>query len=56
MGVAAKFSRRTAEENGVIIGREERSLGIDRTLQPFVNIVRDLEFERAFNTSARTHT
>lgn len=50
MGVAATFSRKTAEENGQVIGREERSLGIDVALQPFVNIVRDLEFERAFNT------
>jgi beta-glucosidase len=50
MGVAATFSRKTAEENGEVIGREERSLGIDVALQPFVNIVRDLEFERAFNT------
>jgi beta-glucosidase len=50
MGVAATFNRKTAEENGVLIGREERSLGIDVALQPFVNIVRDLEFERAFNT------
>lgn len=50
MGVAATFSRKTAEDNGVVIGREERALGIDVALQPFVNIVRDLEFERAFNT------
>jgi beta-glucosidase len=50
MGVAATFSRKTAEDNGVVVGREERSLGIDVALQPFVNIVRDLEFERAFNT------
>ena len=50
MGVAATFDRKTAEENGEVIGREERSLGIDVALQPFVNIVRDLEFERAFNT------
>ncbi len=50
MGVAATFNRKTAEENGVVIGREARSLGIDVALQPFVNIVRDLEFERAFNT------
>jgi beta-glucosidase len=50
MGVAATFSRKTAEDNGVVIGREARSLGIDVALQPFVNIVRDLEFERAFNT------
>ncbi|MGA2569635.1 MAG: glycoside hydrolase family 3 C-terminal domain-containing protein [Terracidiphilus sp.] len=50
MGVAATFSRKTAEENGLVIGREARSLGIDVALQPFVNIVRDLEFERAYNT------
>jgi beta-glucosidase len=50
MGVAATFNRKTAEENGVVIGREARSLGIDVALQPFVNIVRDLEFGRAFNT------
>ncbi len=50
MGVAATFSRKTALENGEVIGREARSLGIDVALQPFVNIVRDLEFERAFNT------
>ena len=50
MGVAATFSRKTAEENGFVIGREARSLGIDVALQPFVNIVRDLEFERAYNT------
>jgi beta-glucosidase len=50
MGVAATFSRKTAEENGIVIGREARSLGIDVALQPFVNIVRDLEFERAYNT------
>jgi beta-glucosidase len=50
MGMAATFNRKTVEENGQVIGREARSLGIDICLQPFVNIVRDLEFERAFNT------
>ncbi len=50
MGVAATFSVRTAEENGVVIGREDRALGIDVSLQPFVNIDRDLEFGRGFNT------
>jgi beta-glucosidase len=50
MGVAATFSTKTAEENGVVIGREARSLGIDVALQPFVNIDRDLEFGRGFNT------
>ena len=50
MGVAATFSRKTAEENGVVIGREDRALGIDVSLQPFVNIARDLEFGRSYNT------
>src|SRR4029077_10845398 len=31
-------------------GREDRALGIDVSLQPFVNIDRDLEFGRGYNT------
>ncbi len=50
MGVAATFSAKTAEANGLVIGREERALGIDVALQPFVNIDRDLEFGRGYNT------
>jgi beta-glucosidase len=50
MGVAATFSLRDAEQNGVVIGREARSLGIDVVLQPFINIDRDLTFARAYNT------
>jgi beta-glucosidase len=50
MGVAATFSIKTAEANGLIIGREDRALGIDVSLQPFVNIDRDLEFGRGYNT------
>jgi beta-glucosidase len=50
MGVAATFSRKDAEDNGLVIGREARALGIDVALQPFVNIARDLEFGRAYNT------
>jgi beta-glucosidase len=50
MGVAATFSRKTAEANGEVIGREDRALGIDVSLQPFVNIDRDLEFGRGYNT------
>ncbi len=50
MGVAATFSVKTAEENGLVIGREDRALGIDVSLQPFVNIDRDLQFGRGFNT------
>jgi len=50
MGVAATFSRKTAQANGVAIGREDRALGIDVSLQPFVNIDRDLEYDRGYNT------
>jgi beta-glucosidase len=50
MGVAATWSRRTAEDNGVVIGREARSLGIDVVLQPFINIDRDITFARGYNT------
>jgi len=50
MGVAATFSRKAAEENGLVIGREDRALGIDVSLQPFVNLDRDLEFGRGYNT------
>jgi beta-glucosidase len=50
MGVAATFSRKTAEANGRVIGREDRALGIDISLQPFVNIDRDLEYGRGYNT------
>ena len=46
MGVAATFSRKSAEENGLAIGREDRALGIDVSLQPFVNLDRDLQFSR----------
>ena len=34
----------------LVIGREARALGIDVALQPFVNIDRDLEFGRGYNT------
>lgn len=50
MGVAATFSRKMAEANGEVIGREDRALGIDVSLQPFINIDRDLEYGRGYNT------
>ena len=50
MGVAATFSVADAQANGVVIGREARSLGIDVVLQPFINIDRDITFARGFNT------
>ena len=50
MGVAATFSVKDAEANGAVIGREARSLGIDVVLQPFINIDRDITFNRGYNT------
>jgi beta-glucosidase len=50
MAVAATFSAKDGEANGLVIGREDRALGIDVSLQPFVNIDRDLEFGRGYNT------
>jgi beta-glucosidase len=50
MGVAATWSRRTADDNGAVIGRDARALGIDVVLQPFINIDRDLNFARGYNT------
>lgn len=50
MGVAATFSVKDAEANGVVIGRDARSLGIDVILQPFINIDRDITFARGYNT------
>ncbi len=50
MGVAATWDRKMAEQNGVVIGREARSLGIDVVLQPFINIDRDITFARGYNT------
>jgi beta-glucosidase len=50
MGVAATFDVRIARQNGVVIGREARALGVDVALQPFINIDRDPSFKRAYNT------
>lgn len=50
MGLAATFSVKDAEENGVVIGREAKSLGVDVVLEPFINIDRDITFERGYNT------
>ncbi len=50
MGLAATFSAKDAEDNGVVIGREAKSLGIDVVLEPFINIDRDITFERGYNT------
>ena len=50
MGVAASFDVKRAQLNGVVIGREARALGMDVSLQPFINIDRDLTHRRAYNT------
>ena len=50
MGLAATFSREDARLNGEVIGREARSHGVSVALQPFINIDRDLGFERSYNT------
>jgi beta-glucosidase len=50
MGVAATFSTKDAWENGTVIGRDARDLGVDVVLEPFVNIDRDPAWGRAFNT------
>ncbi len=50
MGLAATFSTKDAEENGKVIAREAKSLGIDVVLEPFINIDRDITFARGYNT------
>ena len=50
MSVAATFDVELARLNGVVIGREARALGIDVSLQPFINIDRDLSMRRLYNT------
>jgi len=50
MGLAATFSVKDAEDNGAVIGREAKALGIDVVLEPFINIDRDITFERGYNT------
>jgi beta-glucosidase len=50
LALAATFSVRDARDNGVVIGRDARALGIDLVLEPFVNIYRDPAFSRSYNT------
>ncbi len=50
MGLAGTFSREDARLNGAVIGREARSHGITVALQPFINIDRDLNYGRGYNT------
>jgi beta-glucosidase len=41
LGLAATFSTEDARQNGVIIGRDARALGIDTVLEPTINVARD---------------
>jgi len=50
MGLAATFSREDAKQNGILVGREARSHGIDVVLEPFINIDRDIAYSRGYNT------
>ncbi len=49
-GRGRHIQQKDALANGIVIGREARSLGIDVVLQPFVNIDRDITFTRGYNT------
>ncbi|HEX5658186.1 MAG TPA: glycoside hydrolase family 3 C-terminal domain-containing protein [Polyangiales bacterium] len=50
MAVAATFSPRDAEDNGLAIGQDARRLGQDVVLEPFLNLDRDTSWGRGFNT------
>lgn len=50
MGLGATFSREDARLNGEVVARQARARGIDVILQPFINIARDFNFGRAYNT------
>ncbi len=50
MGVAATFSVEDARLNGQVIAHEAKSHGASVVLQPFINIDRDLAFNRGYNT------
>lgn len=49
MGLGATFSVEDARLNGVVIGRDAAALGINVSLQPFINIMRDPVWSRAYN-------
>ena len=50
MGLAATFSLEDATLNGVLVARAAKARGIDVVLQPFINIDRDYNFSRGYNT------
>lgn len=49
MGLGATFSVEDARLNGVVIGRDAAALGINISLQPFINIMRDPVWSRAYD-------
>ncbi|HZP06960.1 MAG TPA: glycoside hydrolase family 3 C-terminal domain-containing protein [Terracidiphilus sp.] len=49
MGLGATFSREDARLNGVVIGRDSAAAGVNITLQPFINIMRDPVWSRAYD-------
>jgi len=49
MGLGATFSREDARLNGVVIGRDAAAAGVNISLQPFINIMRDPVWSRAYN-------
>lgn len=49
MGLGATFSREDARLNGVVIGRDAVAAGVNISLQPFINIMRDPVWSRAYN-------
>lgn len=49
MGPGATFSRKDARLNGVVIGRDALASGVNVSLQPFVNIMRDPVWSRAYD-------
>ena len=48
MGLGATFSREDARLNGVVIGRDAAAAGVNISLQPFINIMRDPVWSRAY--------
>ena len=51
LGLAATFSTDDARQNGIVIGRDARALGIDMVLEPTINVTRDPGGRGGFNAS-----
>ena len=49
MGLGATFSVEDARLNGIVIGRDAAAAGVNITLQPFINIMRDPVWSRAYD-------